>query len=310
MTVESSHRMLRGQDGLLRGRVTVDRDDGLVLRGLVLSDDEPNGAHIILASGFGKSIRHSGFLAAHLARCGHIVWRFDFTNHVGESDGVMADAALSSAQHDLATLSQFVATRGDARPIVLIASSLSARAAVKAISGKFSADLALFILPVVNLERTISAATGSDLVAQARTGMLTDQEIDVLGHPMSSHFVHDAISGGFDELRQCGADFALVRCPIAIVAAEDDEWVDVDDIRTALANAVAPAFIHIVKQSGHDSYSFDFMRLVGNLVSGSIADLLKVGDARPLTEQTFSDFTLIIASDKAALSAARVQENT
>ena len=274
-----------------------------MVRGLRLTSDRPARADVLLTSGFGKSLRHNGFLAAHLAKGGAEVWRPDFVDHPGASDGVMANATLGSASVDIRSLSDHISRSRRERPLILVSSSLSARAAIRAASLSERYAMVLLVMPVVDLRSTITAVTGSDLIGCARAGELAKtDEIDVLGHVMKATFVHDAIENGYDTRRSSRDEIARIACPVSVIAVENDEWVVLDDLRVAVGNAGPHRRLHVIAATDHHAYSFEFMRRVGDIVTAEIEMALGLGFDRP-RDLTFGDHRLIVASDRDALTS-------
>ena len=292
-----------GHDGLTRQRFSIRRPDGAMLRGLHLTSDRPTQGDVVLTSGFGKSLRHNGFMAAHLARTGLAVWRPDFVDHPGVSDGDMANATLDSARIDIQSLSDDILPQSKARPLILVSSSLSARAAIRAAMVSDRYDMVLLIMPVVDLGSTIAAVTGSDLVGLAQQGRLSKaDDIEVLGHVMKASFVHDAIENGYETRHSSRDELSRVSCPISVIAVENDDWVDLDDLRFAMDDTKPNRRLHVIAATDHHAYSFEFMRMVGNILTDEIETALPLGLDRA-RDLTFGDHRLIVASDRDALTS-------
>src|SRR5207247_2253731 len=91
----------------------------------------PGAPHVIIAPGYGETKTDYVTLAYYLAANGFHVLRYDHTNHVGESDGEMSEATLSSMNQDLGTVLDYANRTRPTSPIVVIAANVTGRIALK-----------------------------------------------------------------------------------------------------------------------------------------------------------------------------------
>jgi Lysophospholipase len=112
----------------------------------------PNTPVVIIAPGYGQTaldaITSSYYLAHHRLR----VLRYDHTNHVGLSDGELQQMTLRSMQADLLKVVAFVQHTWPTAPLIVIASDMTARVALKMAIQARPLDLLLLINPVVDVQ--------------------------------------------------------------------------------------------------------------------------------------------------------------
>ena len=190
---------------------------------IMITDDHlhqslpPNTPVVIIAPGFGQTaldaITLSYYLAYHRLR----ILRYDHTNHVGLSDGELQQTTLRSMQADLLKVVEFVQHTWPTAPLVVIASDMTSRVALKMAVQSRPLDLLLLINPVVDIQAMLMTVHGHDLVADHRYGLrrgianLLGLNVDV------DRFVGDLVAGHFTDLASTIADLRLLRSPSAIV---------------------------------------------------------------------------------------------
>lgn len=196
-----------------RGQAIAIADDHL---GQTVEADMPT---VILAPGFGQTAldyaAFSYYLAAHHLR----VLRYDHTNHVGTSEGELQHATVRSLQHDLSKVVEFVRHTWPKAPVLVIASDLAARAALKMAAQPRPLDLLILINPALDVGAMLMAMHGHDLIADYRFGLrrgianLMGLNVDV------DRFVGDLIAGHYADLDSTLDDLRLIRSPLSIVTS-------------------------------------------------------------------------------------------
>jgi hypothetical protein len=298
-----------GADGMLRTVVTVQREDGLRIRGLLLEPADAPAAKglMLIAPGLGRTIRHSTVLALQFARHGYASLRFDLTNHTGDSDGDIFDATLSSAAEDLLCIAEAVRANGWDDPVFPVASSLGARAAIRAASRGMLADGLVLILPVVDFAKTVASVTGEDLVAAHLAGRIDRKDrVQVLTHGMSGVFLADAVEAGMCDIVSVQRELAVAGMPVAAVAAENDAWVQLADVVAAIGAESPMRQVFVLESADHDSYSFGFIRAltqtavraVANMTDEELDDVHHIG---------FSELVRSLKIEKDVLKRARAR---
>jgi ubiquinone/menaquinone biosynthesis C-methylase UbiE len=177
----------------------------------------PNTPVVIIAPGYGQTaldaITSSYYLAHHRLR----VLRYDHTNHVGLSDGELQQTTLRSMQADLLKVVEFVQHTWPTAPLIIMASDMTARVALKVAVQSRPLDLLLLINPVVDVQAMLMSVHGHDLVADHRYG-LRRGIANLLGLNINiDRFVGDIVAGHFTDLASTIADLRLLRSPSAIL---------------------------------------------------------------------------------------------
>ncbi|MGH7181404.1 MAG: PilZ domain-containing protein, partial [Nitrospiraceae bacterium] len=177
----------------------------------------PNTPVVIIAPGYGQTaldaITLSYFLGYHQLR----ILRYDHTNHVGLSDGELQQTTLRSMQADLLKVVEFVQHTWPTAPLIVMASDVTARVALKMAVQSRPLDLLLLINPVVDIQAMLMTVHGHDLVTDHRYGLrrgianLLGLNVDV------DRFVGDIVAGHFTDLASTVADLRLLRSPSVIV---------------------------------------------------------------------------------------------
>jgi ubiquinone/menaquinone biosynthesis C-methylase UbiE len=190
---------------------------------IMITDDHlsqslaPNTPVVIIAPGYGQTaldaITSSYYLAHHRLR----VLRYDHTNHVGLSDGELQQTTLRSMQADLLKVVEFVQHTWPTAPLIIMASDMTARVALKVAVQSRPLDLLLLINPVVDVQAMLMSVHGHDLVADHRYG-LRRGIANLLGLNINiDRFVGDIVAGHFTDLASTIADLRLLRSPSAIL---------------------------------------------------------------------------------------------
>ena len=190
---------------------------------IMITDDHlrpslaPNAPVVIIAPGYGQTSLDAITLSYYLAHHQLRVLRYDHTNHVGLSDGELQQTTLRSMQADLLKVVEFVQHTWPTAPLIVMASDLSARVALKAAIQSRPLDLLLLINPVVDMQAMLMTVHGHDLVADHRYG-LRRGIANLLGLNVNiDRFVDDLVAGHFTDLASTLADLRLLRSPSAIL---------------------------------------------------------------------------------------------
>ena len=111
---------------------------------------------ILIVPPFGVPARALDLVADELDRRGFESFTLDPRHHVGDGSGDIEQYRVSSVVEDCrAALDRY-------RPTCVVAVSLGARAALRAIAGSPDAPDAVFLIPVVDLRSTLSVVLGHD----------------------------------------------------------------------------------------------------------------------------------------------------
>jgi ubiquinone/menaquinone biosynthesis C-methylase UbiE len=177
----------------------------------------PNTPVVIIAPGYGQTAFDTITLSYYLAHHRLRVLRYDHTNHVGLSDGELQQTTLRSMQADLLKVVEFVQHTWPTAPLIVMASDMAARVALKMAVQSRPLDLLLLINPVVDVQAMLMTVHGHDLVADHRYG-LRRGIANLLGLNVNvDRFVGDIVAGHFTDLASTIADLRLLRSPSAIL---------------------------------------------------------------------------------------------
>jgi pimeloyl-ACP methyl ester carboxylesterase len=228
--------------------------NGLTIRGVLetpaTGDDSAPLA--IVAPSYALSMRHFGPLSLFLTLNGFRVLRFDYTNHVGASDGDVYDYKLSTAADDLRSVLGALGDWGLQGPFGVISVSMGARIAFRALRDNPDVAALVSLVGVVNLQDTLNCVVGEDVVAEGLGGTVpADRE--VLGYQMSGRFVMDAIECNLHSLESTKDDVAQCRFPITHVFAEEDAWTNLEEVETVFGEYLdtAPRQVFILPEASH-----------------------------------------------------------
>jgi alpha-beta hydrolase superfamily lysophospholipase len=131
----------------------------------------PNTLVVIIAPGYGQTALDAMILAYYLAHYRLRILRYNHTNHVGLSDGELQQTTLRSMQADLLKVVEFVQHTWPAAPLIVMASDMTARVALKMAVQSRPLDLLLLINQVVDIQAMLMTVHGHDLVADHRYGI-------------------------------------------------------------------------------------------------------------------------------------------
>ncbi|MEK7235836.1 MAG: PAS domain S-box protein [Nitrospirota bacterium] len=190
---------------------------------IVIADDHlrqslaPNTPVVVIAPGYGQTALDAITLSYYLAHHRLRILRYDHTNHVGLSDGELQETTLRSMQADLLKIVEFVQHTWPTAPLIVMASDVAARVALKMAVQSRPLDLLLLINPVVDVQAMLMTVHRHDLVADHRYG-LRRGIANLLGLNVNvDRFVGDIVAGHFTDLASTIADLRLLRSPSAIL---------------------------------------------------------------------------------------------
>ena len=207
---------------------------------------------VILSPGYGETKREYITLAYYLATNGFHVIRFDHTRHVGDSEGTHAHTTLTSIKDDMDTMIQFVKGEWGDVPLVLVATSLAGRAALKLIGESNKVDFLILIAGIINVQQTLKAVHQEDLVGDFQKGIRRGNT-NVLGFNVEAdQWLHDAVVNQFATLDSTIADMKQLQIPQLWFSGEQDSWntrEDMDTIHrevatTSLQSMIIPDGLH------------------------------------------------------------------
>lgn len=191
----------------------------------------PGSPLIIISPGYGETKKEYVTLAYYLASNGFHVLRYDYTNHVGESDGDIVRTTLTGMRQDLCAIVDYAERTWPASPVAVIACSLGGRVALKAAAHDRRVKLLVLLTGIVDVQATLLAVHHDDLIGTYLQGMRRGVT-NVLGFNVDlDRFSDDAIREGYSDLRTTIQDAGEIGTPVILITAEHDVWVRQDSVR-------------------------------------------------------------------------------
>jgi alpha-beta hydrolase superfamily lysophospholipase len=235
-------------------------------------------ATVLVPPGYGRRIHHYSVLARALADNGYLVIRFDLSNHVGYSDGDVADLSMTSIERDVRAMVRQEQAATPELPLLVVAPSLAGRATMRALAGVEDVAGCVLLLPVADVERTITQVTGVDGFSQWRRGEARDPNAlrRVVEHDVKWAFVADAIERNWGGVGPAREDVAAIVAPVHAIAAEQDDWVVAEDVTNVVGGAaVHPRRLTVLDATSHDvAQNPPVMRLLMTTTLESMADMI------------------------------------
>lgn len=211
---------------------------------------------VVMAPKYGETKKNNLQLAYLLAANGMNVVRFDHTSHVGESAGPRTGFTLTSGVGDIRGTLDYIERRFGVGSAVLVASSLSARTAVRAAAEDTRVSLLVCIVGVVNVRGTLQAIYQEDIVGNYLAGKRWGVTDSFFGHEADwDVFLEDAIARDLQDLPGTERDLASIRVPVYFFSGEDDAWVDFSEVTRAVGGtgrghvALLPETKHEIREN-------------------------------------------------------------
>lgn len=229
----------------------------------VLNQADGHAPLVVLAPPFEGTIRTMLMPMLYLINNGFSTLRFDFTEHLGNSDGAFVDWTMSSALEDLAVV--MAHARSDekthsASSVVLLTVSISSRLAYRYLAEQpNAADLFVSVFGCVNMRDTILAANPAakaDAFAYEKDTGLRYGKIRIMHHYADvDRYFRDLIDTGMHNLEGTLKDVAAMRTPTILIMSEMDKWVSFAETRAVFSTR--PDLIvdaYRLPNAGHELY--------------------------------------------------------
>ena len=211
-----------------------------------LAVEAPLGIALI-APAYGETKESNLLISAYLAANQFYGLRFDWSDHVGESEGDIFTSTLTKMQQVLASLLDYAELRFSAQPIGIFANSLAARVAIKLTAQDRRPAFLVCLTPVVDLRETLMMVYKEDLAGNYSVGKRYGT-IDILGFSINAdNFLEDAITNSFVDLATTKSDASRITIPTFFVVGQRDSWVRKADAESVLdcLNSSRKAFISL-----------------------------------------------------------------
>lgn len=267
---------------------------------LVAESPKPPTGVAVIASAYERRMHNYAAFSHSLLRHGLHTIRFDLTDHSGMSDGEIVDLTMTSIAEDVATALQLAQRTYPDLPVVLLAPSLTGRAAVRSL-GSLNAPITgvILVLPVVDVKDTIAAAANRDLLGEYRDGVIPEgTNVRVVDHDISTQFARDAWEQGWTGLEGTSAELANLTPPLRAIVAEQDEWVTVEDVIRVLTDAGAD--VTVLEATSHDlAHNLPVMREVLRLAVNAATALVGVETGGQDDLPEFDELVDVITTERA-----------
>jgi alpha-beta hydrolase superfamily lysophospholipase len=249
-------------------------------------------AAILVPPGYERRIHHYSVLARALADNGYRVIRFDLSNHVGLSDGEVADLSMTSIAGDVGSMLRSEPLAHSGLPVIAVAPSLAGRASARALATAAPPAGCVLLLPVVDVQYTIAQAAGIDGIEMWRRGEATDPDLlyRVVDHEVKYAFAQDAVERAWGGVEAARREIADIRAPVHAISAEHDDWVRAVDVEHALAgDSEYQRRLTILAATSHDvAHNPPVMRQLMTTTLEAIAAMLE-RDAGPVVIPDFEE---------------------
>lgn len=195
------------------------------------ADVEEPRRFIVMSPKYGETKKNNLQLAYHLAANGLCVLRFDQTCHLGESEGEMRDFSLAGGADDILASIDWLERSFGIEKVILLASSLSVRSALRATALTSSVEHCVCLVGVVSLQTTLWRIYGEDLIGNHIKGLPLETR-DMFGFDIQEEsFFESAIATDMHDLAGTGRDLDRISVPVTYYHAERDAWVDFEEVR-------------------------------------------------------------------------------
>jgi len=188
---------------------------------------------VLVAPGFARRMRHMAPVALYLASAGFKVYRCDYLDHVGLSDGEIYDFTMTTMYESLQATMRAIEEREERQPLI-VAASLANRTAIRLLAEDTRAAGLVGIVGVVDPRKTISKVFGEDWVAMPDDQIPPYAEFErkrVCGET----WMRDWAAGDWISLESTIAELRRISQPVANFCGSADDWVEIADVERAFA---------------------------------------------------------------------------
>ncbi len=186
---------------------------------------------VLVLPGYGETKTDVLTVSYFLAKNGFHTLRFDYSDHVGESDGEILSTTLTKMKEDIQSALDYLYRRFQPAAVGAVGSSLASRVLLRAARDDDRIQLLVNLVSVVDLRKTLCSIYNEDHFAHAHQG-LVNGVMDVLGFQVDAdHFLQSAIRDRYENLLTTIEDVGHIKVPIVFFAAEKDVWVELSDMR-------------------------------------------------------------------------------
>ena len=201
-----------------------------------LIETDINAPFLVIPAPYGETKINSLHIAYYLATNGFNVIRFDPTDHVGESEGDHLEYTMPKLKDDIISTVDYVAKKSPKAKVGIVAASLAARAAFKAVTEDSRVSVLISLVGVVNTQYTLHRVQNEDLVGTYLSGKKWGIT-NVIGHDVRLHqFLVECVEKKLHNLETTLEDLPNSKCPIVFLCGENDPWIDLNDSKKAIGS--------------------------------------------------------------------------
>lgn len=196
------------------------------------------GRVAIVAPGFARRMRHMAPVARYLVENGFVVYRCDYIDHVGRSDGDIVDFTISGMYASLRAVHEHVLRAEDTEDVVYVAASLAARPCIRLAAEESGVAGIVGIFGVVNTRYTLARVFGFDHGGRALEEIGPDEHVMFEGkHINNLRFSYDWYHNDWLDVAGTVRDVERLTCPIVNICGSADDWISVAEVKEVLAAA-------------------------------------------------------------------------
>lgn len=212
-----------------------------------------NGRIAIVAPGFARRMRHMAAAARYLSANGFVVYRCDYVDHVGLSEGEILGFTLTGMSDSLQALVERIAEDEPDASIVVVAASLAARACFRLATTEPRLSGVLGIFGVVNTRFTLRRVFGAEAVDRPLEHVPPDELMTFERKRISSaRFLSDFHANDWSGLDGTRHDLERVACPVVNFCGSADDWIDLAEVKDVFASAAGRARVVELPFVEHD----------------------------------------------------------
>jgi ubiquinone/menaquinone biosynthesis C-methylase UbiE/esterase/lipase len=217
-----------------------------------IARSKKNKPFIIIPPAFGETKADSLSMSYFLVMNGFNVLRYDATNHSGESDGDIINFTMEEGRQDLVAGLEFLEKEFGAEEVGVVAKSLGWRVALRAALQDRRINYILGIGGVVDLQKTLKTVYHEDLVDMVLNNTYKSWKLnDIFGFEISRNFLESAIQDDYHTIRNTKSDFNKLTIPTSFLHAENDVWVEVDDMKKIMSKEKYNTCVQIIPHAMH-----------------------------------------------------------
>jgi SAM-dependent methyltransferase/esterase/lipase len=259
------------------------------------------GNWMIVLPGFGETKTEVLSESYFLAKSGLHTLRFDYSCHVGESDGDILDTTLENMKDDILSSLDYLYCCFGPEKVGVVASSLASRALLRAAREDDRIRLLLNLVSVVDLRKTLFAIYQEDYFQRAKDGLAVGA-MDVLGFQVDADsFLRSAIENHYEDLKTTLEDMRHIDAPVVFFAAEKDAWVKLEDVRQAIhAVSGKRTDLHILEDAMHELHENPSIsqRALNGIVHYAVLFLLGEDSFHRLTKPNLKEIGFRLRKEK------------